>query len=463
MSRPTAEAQSPEHQANRLFPGLKWLSAEEAAAATRHRDDLLRSLAPETERGFHGNKLHVGPLSPGCARCVSGTWSCAFFSSACNASCFFCPSSREAWQDNALCADMLMFGRSRNFADYVDRLGFNGASFSGGEPLLLMGKVLEGLAALRKTSGQRLHLWLYTNGLLVTENRLKRLRAAGLDEMRFNICAAGYDLKAVSLAVKFIPTVTVEIPMIPEDYERVRNLLGPMKRIGVKHLNLHQLYVSRGNHRAFGRRGYTGLRLPCTPTLESELAALRILRAALDGGVGIPINYCSMTYRDRVTAWSRRRRAAALMKMPCEDVTGAGYLRRFAIRGPRAELANLSSSLARNMKISRLWSRSDDPSEIYCHPRLIEALGSMPTQVTLRYFECQLRQQPDQKGAQTKRIRLNAEMTVCAQRMLRGEYTYLSPKVVDEIARPLDPAQENELLESIAPFEHLKEGFPELS
>ena len=52
-------------------------------------------------------------------------------------------------------------------------------------------------------------------------------------------------------------TVAVEIPAIPEDYETVRKLLPDMQKIGVRHLNLHQLYASEHNYRELARRGYT--------------------------------------------------------------------------------------------------------------------------------------------------------------------------------------------------------------
>jgi pyruvate formate-lyase activating enzyme-like uncharacterized protein len=72
-------------------------------------------------------------------------------------------------------------------------------------------------------------------------------------------------------------TVAVEIPAIPEDYETVRKLLPDMQKIGVRHLNLHQLYASEHNYRELARRGYT-----IAPSVEhgpvvfaSEMTAFR--------------------------------------------------------------------------------------------------------------------------------------------------------------------------------------------
>lgn len=65
---------------------------------------------------------------------------------------------------------------------------------------------------------------MYTNGYLIDKNKLITLKEAGLNEMRFNIAARHYDLKAVKMAADIIDTVTVEIPAVPEDYEILKDV-----------------------------------------------------------------------------------------------------------------------------------------------------------------------------------------------------------------------------------------------
>ena len=88
------------------------------------------------------------------------------------------------------------------------------------------------------------------------------MKEAGLNEIRFDIAARKYDLKAVAMATAIIDTVTVEIPAIPEDYEIVKRCLPRMKALGVAHLNLHQLHASRYCYKQFVARGYTFLHQP---------------------------------------------------------------------------------------------------------------------------------------------------------------------------------------------------------
>ena len=78
------------------------------------------------------------------------------------------------------------------------------------------------LSAVRKRCGDDVHLWLYTNGTLLTTDLCSRLRDAGLNEIRFDLGAVRYNLKKLRLAVGCIPTVTVEIPAVPEDEELLK-------------------------------------------------------------------------------------------------------------------------------------------------------------------------------------------------------------------------------------------------
>ena len=109
-------------------------------------------------------------------------------------------------------------------------------------------------------------------------------------------------------------TVAVEIPAIPEDYETVRKLLPDMQKIGVRHLNLHQLYASEHNYRELARRGYT-----IAPSVEhgpvvfeSEMTALKLVRQVAEGSMDFSANYCSRIYKARYQPRGRRRRAALL-------------------------------------------------------------------------------------------------------------------------------------------------------
>ena len=82
---------------------------------------------------------------------------------------------------------------------YLERFCFTGASISGGEPLLTLGRSLSFIRAIKNRFGSAMHVWLYTNGTLATVDILTQLRDAGLDEIRFDIGATDYNLGMIRM------------------------------------------------------------------------------------------------------------------------------------------------------------------------------------------------------------------------------------------------------------------------
>jgi hypothetical protein len=232
-----------------------------------------------------------------------------------------------------------------------------------------------------------MYVWLYTNGDLLDEARLAQLRDAGLDEIRFNIRARNYNLRPVRLARPYIPTVTVEIPAIPEDYPRVTRCLPELAAIGVDHLNLHQLVANVHNHRRLGRRPYTFLPPAAfreAPVAESELVALRLIRFALDEQINLPIHYCGHAFKARYQTLANRRRAGPLAARPFEWLTPAGYIGRLEL--PAAE--PLRSRLLAGAPAGP-WRHDPEADTLALHPSLLPLLpeGAAPA---VRYDEAAL-------------------------------------------------------------------------
>jgi pyruvate formate-lyase activating enzyme-like uncharacterized protein len=223
------------------YQDMKWLSKEEAVKAGSERNALLQSVSGRVIKHFNESKISTGPLSPGCMTCGKGTWSCIFIGSLCTANCFYCPQDRKQKKDEPPNESGLIFNDPDDYVDYLEKFKFKGVSFSGGEPFLKFKEVLAFIKKIRKRLGRGIYIWVYTNGDLVDEKKLKALKQAGLNEIRFDIAARKYSLKAAKMAAGIIDRVTVEIPAVPEDYEILKKCLPKMKAMGVAHLNLHQL------------------------------------------------------------------------------------------------------------------------------------------------------------------------------------------------------------------------------
>lgn len=310
---------------------LNFASPDRLASAHSERKTLLQWLDQHARFGYAGTKVNCNGLSPGCRRCGDGDWSCLFINGRCNGRCFYCPTVQD--DDGPPATNGLAFTTPEEYAAYVAALGFSGVSISGGEPLLTPDLTLSYLSAVRKRCGDHVHLWLYTNGTLLTADLCRRLRDAGLNEIRFDLGAVRYHLKKLRLAVGCIETVTVEIPAVPEDEELLRRKMIEMADAGVNHLNLHQMRLTPHNFGPLTERGYTFLHGEKVTVLESELCALRTVGFALDQGIPLPVHYCSFSYKRRFQHAAARRRAALSVCGTGETVTESGYLRTFSATG----------------------------------------------------------------------------------------------------------------------------------
>ncbi len=312
---------------------LNFATPDVLAAADEERSELLRRLDSRAVAGYAGTKLDCNGLSPGCRCCGDGGWSCLFINGRCNGRCFYCPTPQD--DDGPPVTNGLFFTSPEEYAAYVAALGFSGVSISGGEPLLTPDLTLGYLTAVRKRCGDDLHLWLYTNGTMLTPDLCRRLRDAGLNEIRLDLGAVRYNLKKLRLAVGCIPTVSVEIPAVPEDEQLLRAKMVEMAEEGVNHLNLHQMRLTPHNFGPLTERGYTFLHGDKVTVLESELSALRLVLFGLEERIPLPVNYCSFIYKRCFQHAAARRRAALNIRRAGEVVTESGYLRTCSGTGVR--------------------------------------------------------------------------------------------------------------------------------
>jgi uncharacterized protein len=305
------------------FSNIKWLHSMKAPDAQIKKEKLLHNLKESLL--FKDTKPYYRQISQGCRLCGQGLWSCLFITNKCNASCFYCPSAQN--NDEVPATQSLNFETAESYADYINHFGFKGVSFSGGEPLLFFERTLHYLKTVRKMCSPDIYIWIYTNGILATEEKLSLLAEAGLDEIRFDIGATGYKLDKVRLAKGIIPQVTVEIPAVPEKKAKLKQLLHDMAEAGVSNLNLHQLRLTKHNAPKLLKHPYTYIPAEQPVVLESELTALELLEYAQKQEIPTGINYCSFWFKNRFQAAGFRQRLAVSVKTDKSDVTEKGFIR----------------------------------------------------------------------------------------------------------------------------------------
>ena len=367
---------------------LPWVSPTRAMAAEAQRARLLAALGSASNQAFKQTKPHLHDLAPGCRICGQGAWSCLFINGKCNCRCFYCPTAQD--DISVPTTNRLPFAKAEDYVDYVRRFQFKGVSISGGEPLMTFERTRDYIAAVREGLGEALHIWLYTNGTLITRERLQALKRAGLNEIRIDLSAVDYQLQKVHLAAQAIPCVTVEIPAIPEDAERLIGLLPALMDAGVSYLNLHQLRLTPHNSAHLALRNYTYLHGENVTILESELAALSIMQAAAVKNPGLPINYCSFVYKRRYQRAAARRRNAPLIMKGHESVTESGLIRTLSVSGDPDVLGRQAGHMAQLNADRQQWSLTSGKERLYFHPALWPHIDFAQCRLHIGYSEAAL-------------------------------------------------------------------------
>lgn len=324
---------------------LNFADSHALAAATKQRENLLQMLDGAVEWGYNGTKADCRNLSPGCRHCGNGTWSCLFINNLCNATCFYCPAPQKSKDEPT--TQTVSFSDPDDYIAYLRKFGFTGVSISGGEPLLTFDRTLHFISRIHEEMGADVYLWMYTNGMLLDEDKLRLLRQAGLSEIRLDIGATAYRTDKVEMALRWIDRVTVEIPAVPEELDRMKKLMHHFSHIGLHHLNLHQIRCTPHNHSKLSEHGYTFLHGPQITVLESELTALQLMAYAADKGLDLPVNYCSSIYKYRYQRMAARRRFAPFIAHSYEETTQAGLIRSMAVEGHSRRIDALQKDLGK--------------------------------------------------------------------------------------------------------------------
>ena len=375
-------------------------------------------------------------LSPGCGICTRGRWSCLFINGLCQSRCFFCPSPQT--EEGVPTTQQLRFTDPEAYADYVEHFQFTGVSFSGGEPLLSPERTLSFLGTITRRLAPRVHTWLYTNGFLVNDAILGQLAEAGLQAIRFDLCALDYRLDPLALAARHIPVVTVEIPAVPEDREKLRDLLPRLWELGVRHLNLHQLRLTPHNLPQLTARPYHYAPGPALTVWESEEAALELVAWSLEQALPLPVHYCSFPYKHRYQRGAVRRLLGQRMALPQETLTRAGFLRRLEWENPDDAARRAIEDLPAGMAQARNKGFLLTPDALTLLPRPSDPLS-------LSYHETALRE------------RLSYQNPFQEVRLASGPRLYLERR---EVFKTLMDPQDLDLL---IPAWQLKRSMPELT
>lgn len=102
------------------------------------------------------------------------------------------------------------------------------------------------------------HQWLYTNGIYATEDVMKKLKDAGLNEIRFNLAATNCSDKVIEklkIARKYVDYLCIESPMFTKFYNTFIKKKQKILDTGVDHIHFAELQLFPNTFKIFVDEG----------------------------------------------------------------------------------------------------------------------------------------------------------------------------------------------------------------
>ena len=258
----------------------------------------LRGLLPGREPGFSvqpgtpRSTQFVGPkehFPQGCLSCLMGTGlSAVRKTNRCDAACPFCYDYGQLTAIPPIGEGLWEIGGGRYREEDLDLLFAlqpkpTGIAYVYLEPMMEIEKYY---GVIRRFHGAGIHQHLYTNGIHATEENLRALGEAGLDEIRFNLGAsscADSVLAAMETAVRFIPQVGIETPMTRAFDRQFHQKKNRILASGIQFMNCAELHLNENNlpnylgaNLYFCRMGYL------SPVFSREISLRMMAEAALE-------------------------------------------------------------------------------------------------------------------------------------------------------------------------------------
>ena len=445
-----------------FYDQLKWLGYYEAIELEAEREQILERLKDNIQTGFKGTKTDTTNLSPGCRICGAGEWSCLFINNKCNAHCFYCPAPQETVGLPE--TQTINFGTPEEYVAYIRKMGFKGVSFSGGEPFLTFERVKSFLKALREAFGDELYIWMYTNGILSTPQKLKELAELGLNEIRFDIGATNYNLKKVKQAIGIIPVVTVEIPAVPDEFERLTEAVKELAEAGLSYLNLHQMRLTPYNLHKLIDKNYKFSHGPRVTLPDSEITALKILEYTRQNNINLPVNYCSYAYKSRYQKSGFRNKLAPFILKPFEEITEKGYIRNLAVLvSDWQQFQQLFSQLPENEQ--KEIRTNETSGKVLLKADSLKHFLPVTKEILVSYINMRLSEQTGEIPDVSK-IALTSERNIFIESGFIINDLSLPPNQADELLHLINGGKsehyfEDEALFTIWQHEQIEEGLPE--
>lgn len=269
--------------------------------AIDHRNDQLMAEIKELKT-LAKRTLYVGndeKFPQGCKSCLVGTGLSAIRkTNTCNIECKFCYNYGELHQIPPVGEGMWEIGGTKFYEKDIDLLLSvhkkpTGVCYVYLEPFMEIEKYY---SIIQRFKEAKVYQHLYTNGLLATEESLKALGEAGLDEIRFNLGAANCAdqvIENIKIAKKYIKSVGIETPMTPEFFDAFMKKKERILATGLDFINCAELHLNANNIGNYeGENMYIARHGYISPIWSRELT-LKFMKMAETEQWNLAVHDCS--------------------------------------------------------------------------------------------------------------------------------------------------------------------------
>ena len=262
-------------------------------------------------------------LSRGCEQCARGAKMVLFVYGYCDQrDCFYCPLGERRKNVTDVYANERLVESDEDILEEARRMQAQGTAVTGGEPQEVLDRTCKYISLLTETFGKDHHVHLYT-GITGGRENMKRLAAAGLDEIRFH---PPYDLwgdlhgteweEILYVAREEGLTPAFEIPGIRPEPE----FLEFLDEGAADFCNINEFEMSDGNAERLHERGFER-RDGHMSAVEGDRDSLLEEMAAHER-----VYFCTSVFKDAAQHRRRLQRMARQIRREFDEVTDDGTL-----------------------------------------------------------------------------------------------------------------------------------------
>lgn len=290
-----------EEEINTKHEEIIYATFAQIEAAIEDRNDKLMAEIKNLKT-LQNRTYYVGmedKFPKGCRSCLLGDGLSAIRkTNKCNLDCKFCYNYGQLDNIPPVGEGMWDVGGTKFYEKDIDLLLSihkkpTGIAYVYLEPFMEIQKYY---SFIKKFSDAGIYQHMYTNGTLATEETLKELGEAGLDELRFNLGASNCSDKVIEnirLAKKYIKNVGIETPMTPEFFKSFFKKKDAILNTKLDFINCAELHLNENNVQNYNGENMYMSRLGYISPIWSRRLTLEFMKIADEENWDIVVHDCS--------------------------------------------------------------------------------------------------------------------------------------------------------------------------